>query len=591
MSSQLRHTLITLIAAPFIFWMINSFTRKVYADKIALDVTMKTYHSSDICIFYNDKPYEFSLDKSDVKMLMASQFYKHLTFNIPQTRYIKHIRLDMNDDTNQFFIQNIDLTIKGAFKDTTIKRWSGKELKDLILLFHNAAITSASDQYIQITSQKDDPYIIFNNLFEKQLETYYEKNGIGKSTQLTSAIVLTIFILAVLYFSLSYIPFSTRNAKKSLQNGSVLIVGTTFIIGGVFLNNTFHFIEDSSSQENRVLAPEPKLSMSNFFSYPDEYSNYVKDHFSFRNSLFFLHSLYMTKFFNTSPMPDDVMMGKDGWFFDCEPGCISDARKLTFVSDGELALIHKNMLEKKRWLEARGIKFYVIVPPNKQSVYTDKLPNGYFETSNIGVNKLELYKLHLAAHAGINLISATDALRIARARRDVYYKTDTHWNLYGGFIGYTELMKEICKDFPFLHPAKENDFNFTTFDNNEGDLARVIGLGDVYTRIEQSMTFKDCTKQLLMPRMSDIFIRYENNKTIDNSNLKLLMLRDSYANYLIPFLNLHFKKALYIWSYDFPDKIIEEEKPDVVIFESLQRFMSFSFSNPNPEALTDTTLH
>jgi alginate O-acetyltransferase complex protein AlgJ len=60
------------------------------------------------------------------------------------------------------------------------------------------------------------------------------------------------------------------------------------------------------------------------------------------------------------------------------------------------------------------------------------------------------------------------------------------------------------------------------------------------------------------------------------------MYRDSYANYLIPFLNQHFKDATYIWSYEFTPSLIEELKPDVVIFETLQRFMPYAFLTLNP---------
>ncbi len=589
MKFNLRAFLIVLLAAPVVFWAVHLFTGKIYADKVALEVVLKAYSSSKICLFYNDVSDEFSLNQSDEKMLMASQFYKRLVFDIPETRYIAHTRLDMEDDENQIFIQSISLTLKGAFKDTTIKRWSGTELKELILLFHGAKMTSANAQYIQIATTEDDPYLLFNKQFAEQLQAFYKANGTQRGAQLTATVVFTIFLLAVCYFCLSYIPISGAGFKRFVAQGGVLIIGGVSIIGLVFLNNRFQFIKSDASQENRILASKPTLTTYNFFSYPDEYANYAKDHFSFRNDLFFLHSLYMTKVFGTSPMPDDLLMGKDGWFFDNEPGCISDARRLTLVSEGELSQIYKNMSEKKRWLDARGIKFYVIIPPNKQSVYPEKMPIGYFETEGIGVNRLELYKLHLAAHAGINLVNPTDALRIAKHRREVYYKTDTHWNLFGGFIGYGELMKEICKDFPNLHPATEDEFHFTSFMNNEGDLARVAGLGDVYKRTEQSLTFKNPAKVLQLPRMSEIVIRYEDNPTVDSSELKLLMLRDSYANYLIPFLNLHFKKAVYLWSYDFPDKVIDTEKPDVVIFESLQRFMAMSFASPNPDGVSDTT--
>lgn len=589
MRNNLRYYLILLLAAPLFFLGIDSFTRKIYADKINLNVNIKSYNSMPVSLFYNDIPLEFSLDKCDSKPLNASQFYKHLTFEVPEAKYIKFMRLDFGEEANQIFIESIGLTVKGAFKDTTIKTWTGKELQKLILLFHGAEMTSENNFYIQVASRKDDPYMVFNTVFHEQLQDFYKQNGTGRTTQLTATIVLTIFCLAMLFFILS--SYTKRvSFKESVRGGAVLVAGAIGIVGFIFLNNKFHLVEDSTSQENRTLAAYPEMQLNNFFTFPDAYSNYAKDHFSFRNTLFYLHSVYMAKVFHTSPMPDDVMMGRNNWFFDVEPGCISDARRMTQVSNDDLSQIYVSMMEKKKWLDARHIKFYIIVPPNKQSVYPEMMPPGYFETKGLGTNRLEMYKLHLARHVGINLINPTEALMLAKKRREVYYKSDTHWNLYGGFIGYHELMKEICKDFPYLRPVPEEAFNITTFQTSEGDLARVTGLNELYKRTEQVMTFKDPKKELRHPHTSEIVIRFNDNPTIDSSNLKLLMLRDSYSNYLIPFINLHFKNALYLWSYDFPDKVIEEEKPDVVIFESLQRFMAGAFANPNPESMKDSTI-
>jgi hypothetical protein len=59
------------------------------------------------------------------------------------------------------------------------------------------------------------------------------------------------------------------------------------------------------------------------------------------------------------------------------------------------------------------------------------------------------------------------------------------------------------------------------------------------------------------------------------------MFRDSYSNYLIPFLNLHFKKATYVWSYDFLPQLIESDQPDIVILEVQQRAMIYGLLNQN----------
>ncbi|MDI9319366.1 MAG: hypothetical protein QM530_02725 [Phycisphaerales bacterium] len=575
---QSKRLLISLISAPIIAWCVYSFTAKIYSQKAEISINIKSYRNANLLMFYNNNPLKFNNAKSCINQLIASQFYKKLDFTIPTIKDVQFLRLDLGELPSQFFIESVELKIKGAFDKKTLKTWKGNNISSLFGVYHSAQIVSRNNMYIQINALNDDPYLVFNNSVSTEMLQYYNQNKFDLP-QLLASIIISLFLICLVYFFAPIFIFS------GIRNGSVLIVGMAFIIGLVFINNEFKFWEDAENDENRSMAAKPELKSANFFSYPDEISNYTRDNFSFRNNLFLFHAAYMANIFHCSPMPEDVIMGKEGWFFDTEPGDINDVRKMSPVSVDEIVQIHENLATKCRWLHERGIKFYVLVPPNKHMIYTEFLPKGYFVTKDIGVNRADFNTEHLKKHSNINFIYPIDALKQAKNRHEVYYKTDTHWNLYGGFIGYSELMKMIQKDFPYLKPAQEDDFIFSTFNSNEGDLAKVAGLKNSYGRTEILMTFKDTSKSLFLPKSSEITINYNNNKTIDGSNLKLVMLRDSYSNYLIPFLNLHFKKATYIWSYDFPDKLIEEEKPDVVIFESLQRFMSVAFTIPNPESV------
>ena len=559
------------------------FTESIYADEINLNVSLKLYNNAAVRLFYSEHPNDYQVTQSDLQLMFASQYYKDVTFKIPEEKYLQHIRLDIGDIANEVFIQKIELVVNSISRKEVIGKWEGKDISKIIDSYNDAALTSQSAASIQIAAGSTDPYFLFNNTPEKRLAQYYAQHGRINIAQIIASILLSLFLIAVIVYFIPRIQFP--GFPVFVKRGGVLITGAVLISGIIFINNRFNFIPDKGNSENRTLAAQPELTLRNFFTWPDLYSAYAKDNFSFRNYLFYLHSLYMVEVFQESPMPEDALLGKDGWFFDNEPGDIADHRRITQISHEELAQISKSMYEKKKWLDDRGIKFYIIIPPNKHDIYSEALPNGFFATEGIGENRLKVYQQHLEKYNGISIVNPTDALLAAKKKREVYYKTDTHWNLYGGYIAYRELMKQMCKDFPFLKPADESDFNITTFTTTEGDLAKVVGMNEIIRRQEIMLTFKDTSKHLTMPAASEIVINYVHNKTIDGSHLKLVMLRDSYSNYLIPFINLHFEKAKYLWSYDFPDKIIEEEKPDVVIFESLQRFMAGAFAVPNPESL------
>jgi hypothetical protein len=62
---------------------------------------------------------------------------------------------------------------------------------------------------------------------------------------------------------------------------------------------------------------------------------------------------------------------------------------------------------------------------------------------------------------------------------------------------------------------------------------------------------------------------------------RALVVRDSFASRLVPFLSEHFSRAVYLWQNDFiPDDVLKS-KPDVVIQEIVGRHL-YNFI-PSPE--------
>jgi hypothetical protein len=185
------------------------------------------------------------------------------------------------------------------------------------------------------------------------------------------------------------------------------------------------------------------------------------------------------------------------------------------------------------------------------------------------------------AKSGIELIDPSGPLQQYKQIRDVYYSTDTHWNIFGAWVGYQDLLNHIRRDFPCLHPIQYEDLRITDSFNKHGDLSGMLGLENVYKRKEMIVSLKDTNHTLEFPPKADIIMSFKPTKRLDTCGLKMMMFRDSYANYLIPFLNLHFKETTYVWSYDFLSALIEEKKPDIVILEVQQRAMLFGLHNPN----------
>ena len=55
---------------------------------------------------------------------------------------------------------------------------------------------------------------------------------------------------------------------------------------------------------------------------------------------------------------------------------------------------------------------------------------------------------------------------------------------------------------------------------------------------------------------------------------RAVIFHDSFFNEMIPFLSDHFSWAIYHWAFKVDETLIAGEKPDVVIFEVTDRYLS-----------------
>jgi len=550
-----------------------------------LHISMKTFATSTIELRSRaDTNAQYSKEPTK-QILNSSQFFKPIILSFDKADELMNARIDFDNKANTILIENMYLVSKlGGNRDTFIK-WNGLYVDSLVRLYNNITIETKNESFIQFKCGETDPYIEFNSKLLQIFKSQQNNSSMHSAINILAAILLTFTFMMIFRFLIA--PNAVDLFKNMLVKGYILIFVFMGILFITYFNNQWHILPDVANKENRALAAKPNLTPTQFFEYPELFTKYAKDNYSFRNLFFYIHAIFKSKVLHVSPLPDDAILGKKNWFFDNAPSVTMDFRKIQPFDTNQLFITTQILTQRQNWLSKRNIKFYILITPNKNRVYPELMPSSYEIMEGRGYNYFDLLNMHLRNNSNLSLIDPTEALKLAKQHLDVYYSTDTHWNLYGGFIGYHVLMNEMKKDFPLLKPADVTEFDYAYYYNSEGDLAKMCGLQDVFQRQEMVMKFKDPNKQLNNPLSSSILLHYSNTNRVDSSNLNVVMFRDSYANYLIPFLNLHFKEVEYIWSYEFLDQIIEEKKPDVVIFESLQRFMSYALTMPNSKEVVE----
>jgi len=337
--------------------------------------------------------------------------------------------------------------------------------------------------------------------------------------------------------------------------------------------------DETSGLEQRRLAPKPAFNFEwkTIRAFPKSYEAYFDDHFFFRNALIRLYGKYQALFpLRESPSPS-VVIGKDGWLFYADENVIDDYRQENLFGPQELETIKRHLEQRKRWLEEQGIRFVVTVAPNTHSIYPEHLPDPVRGIIVPGRTRLDQVIQYLKEHSDIEIVDNREALLQAKTVRRTYMKTDTHWNAFGAWVGYRELMNRLSADFPALQPRRLDEFAISSVQVNGGDLARMMGMGESLYEEDIVLTPKFETYARNAAERKDpggepgkeTVIKETGNGELPRA----VMFRDSFANALIPYLSEHFSRIVYIWDHRFHPEIVREEKPDVVIHEIVERYL------------------
>lgn len=329
----------------------------------------------------------------------------------------------------------------------------------------------------------------------------------------------------------------------------------------------------SYHNENRKLAERPTIprSLESLQKFPKEFQSYFNDNFGFRNLLVRGNYFIKYRLLGVSPS-SQVLIGKNGWLFNTGDGEIEDYRRITRFTEEQLRRWTLNLELKKMWLEQQGIRYLLVVAPNKSTIYPEFLPDSYSRVRD--VSAIDEFLEYVRKKTHVDVIDLREKLTSAKSTETVYFKTDTHWNNYGAFVAYSEIIKPIATWFPKLIPLKFDDFSIEKKREASGDLAGMIGGLEFLSDDQYNFTPKKTFTTTLVEKnkkQRDPFTIEKN----DNRLPRAVIFRDSFFTALVPFIAENFRGSRYYWQrWDAQTPMVEiigRHRPDIVIEEVVER--------------------
>lgn len=361
----------------------------------------------------------------------------------------------------------------------------------------------------------------------------------------------------------------------------VIMVVAIFIlsISGVLIGMVLKLDRLPQHTENRKLAeiPSLKFDIEILRKYPINLKNYFNDHFCFRNTFVKMNFLIRHNIFHESPSRL-VLLGKNGWYFLTDDRAIEDYRGITHFEEETLQGLAKSYENKREYLLKKGIRYILVLAPNKETIYGEWMPDYLFKIRNrSGLDEVTEY---IKKNTSVDIIDLRITLFENKMREQLYLKTSSHWNEYAAFLAYREIMKPVSQWFPEAKADSLEEFTIKREEIRGSELTEMMGGADFFREQNVLLVPKKPRKARKVDFHPSGTYKDPFAMELESTYLpRVVVFRDCFFDNVIPYISEHTQYTKYYWQSWNPDTPIEDiintVRPDIVIEEKIERFLKY----------------
>lgn len=340
-----------------------------------------------------------------------------------------------------------------------------------------------------------------------------------------------------------------------------------------------------SEKEKRYLAQKPHLTAENLISgsYGKDYESWLNDQFPLREQLTAWRTV-CERFLGKSEI-GGIYFGKEDYFIEHHTKSIY----ATELAEKNKDAVLKFLREMEQRLGEDRVRFLPV--PSSETVLTGYLPDGAPPSAELTVLK-EYGKETFSAAVKDALISFQN-----ENEAQLYYRTDHHWTMEGAFVGYCEWADSVG-----ITPKQREEFSDKILKTDfYGTVSAKINAQAVPDsllalipkfNVEYLVEYPDSTvpettlyaeEMLYGPEPYGVYLKGNQSltriRTIgagdDRNGRKLLVVKDSFGNSLVPFLVNHYPETLVIdlryYNQSLGELIRKEQITDIcVVYNTAQ---------------------
>lgn len=334
-----------------------------------------------------------------------------------------------------------------------------------------------------------------------------------------------------------------------------------------------------SNEENRYLAKFPTVFDENgklvSHGLRQGLEDWINDNAFGREIASKINKRVNLEVFHQNPTKE-IMYGKEKWIFLTHEDNIKGIQHADVPNEARLQEIKTKLRDMGRYFDNKEIKYQLNIFPNKVDVYPEYLLDTIRPIQDKSLLDV-FYELKKEENDNINI--DIDEFMKEKKDRVIYSKaSDTsHWNKYGAFIGYSQIMKGLQEQTPNIKVLDKDDYIISPIEKDVYIANKLYTTETDYqfeyqgqrTASEDSSFFEQIgyTSQ-------DPWCSYRHFVNSDKELPKAVIIGDSYVwMFMLEDIAESFSEVVFIHQLDINnlDKVIDFVEPDNIIIAGLDR--------------------